>query len=324
MFPLRRPLILSIAVYLAFFILLLPLFPANKAPADKPVTANAVLNPLTPYTSEAYLIYDEGCGDVIEVPREEFVTAAVALEMSPDSPREALKAQAIAARSYYDSLKQTNIHREFHFICDSEKGIIYAPKEYFQKLWGEEYGVNMENIRGAVKETEGLVLTYGGHTALAAYFPVSSGVTVADPEHPYLISVASPYDSLSPYFEESQSFSPEEVMEICKATWPEGRFDFDMDYENWFSEIVFSTGSVVYSTNICGFGVTGNEVREAFSLASSAFTVEFKEGEFIIRTRGMGHGVGMSQQGALQMAGMGASCEEILSWYYPGTVLVEG
>ena len=181
----------------------------------------------------------------------------------------------------------------------------------------------MEKISSAVKETEGLVLTYESTIALAAYFPVSAGVTV-EGDLPYLISVASPYDSLSPYFEDAKSFTPEEVMEICKATWPEGRFDFDTDYEDWFSEIVFSTGSVVYSAKICGFGVTGNEVRQAFSLASSAFTVEFEEGEFVIHTRGLGHGVGMSQQGALQMAGTGASCEEILSWYYPGTVLAEG
>ena len=323
LFHLRRPIILLLGLYLAAAAFLYIISPKKAESQPVPNSPPDFTRP-SALETDSYLIYDESSGDILEVPREKFIPATVALEMDPDSPKEALKAQAIAARSYYDRLRQENIRRDFHFICNSEKGTVWAADTYFRELWGDEYEDAMIKINSAVEESEGIVLKYKGVTAWAPYFPVSCGVTSPDPEFPYLISVASPYDSLSPYFEDSRSFTPEEVEEICRKTWPEGRFDFNMEYEDWFSEIVYSTGTVVYSTNICGFGVTGKEVREAFELASSAFMVEYKDGKFIIHTRGLGHGVGMSQHGAIQMAVNGSSCEEILAWYYPGTVLAGG
>ena len=318
-----RPIIGLLCIFVMAAIVLSALcFTAE--PAAEGIQSTPVSPLPSPDIPEGFLILDESSNEILEVPVEDFVTAAVALEMSPHVPKEALKAQAIAVRSYYLRLKWEYIALPYHFTCNSETPLVYASDTYFQELWGDEYEENMTMISDAVKATEGSILNYEDEIACAAFFPLSCGVTVEGEGFPYLISVASPYDSLSPYFEDEKKFTPEEVMNICSATWPKGRFNFELPYEEWFKDIVFSTGSIVYSTNICGFGVTGEEVREAFELRSASYQIEYIDDAFVFRTRGMGHGVGMSQYGAVQMASMGASCEEILAWYYPGTVLTGG
>lgn len=319
MLPLRHPTIPFLVLFIFFFLLLFVLFPSAPAPQAEAKSAPAVLS--APHIPEGYLILDTADGKIIEVDTEEFIAVNVALELDPHAPMEALKAQAIASRSCFESMKLDNISQAYHFSCNSEEAFVWVPEDHFKGLWGEDYEKNMEKIQSAVKETEGQMLYYEGSIAHTAYFPMSCGLTLSDPQYPYLISVASPYDSLSPYFEDEKTFTPEEVKEICQRTWPEGKFDFQADHENWFRNIVYSTGSTVYSVDICGFGVTGQEAREAFDLASTAFTLEYTDGKFHFHTRGLGHGVGMSQQGALQMAAMGSSCEEILAWYFPGTVV---
>lgn len=143
---------------------------------------------------------------------------------------------------------------------------------------------------------------------------------------PYLISVASPYDMLSGEYEKISEFSPDEVKAIATEKWGEEKFNFDLEYENWFTEIEYSLGGSVTSTNICGFSVTGNEVRAAFLLRSTTYKIEYdsEKDKFIISTKGYGHGVGMSQTGAMAMAAAGADYISILAWYYPGTQLIKG
>ena len=267
----NRPILgLSLVLLLAMSLLIFLYLPYEPEPTEEAVTVRATPLP-SQKIPEGFLILDESTGEILEIGTEEFVTAALALEMSPDAPKEALKAQAIAIRSYYERLRHQYIGEEFHFSCNSEKGLVFADRAYFKELWGDELENNMEIISEAVKETEGQLLRYGDEIACAAFHPISSGTTAPGEGFPYLMSVASPYDSLSPYFEDEKRFSPDEVVEICRETWPEGRFNFELPHEEWFRDIVFSTGTVVYSTNICGFGVTGQEVREAFGLQSTAF-----------------------------------------------------
>ena len=157
---------------------------------------------------------------------------------------------------------------------------------------------------------------------------MSNGVTfsaeeVWDINLPYLISVASPYDSLSPYFETEISFTPDEVKNIAQNYWPEAEFDFSLPYEEWFKDIRYYVSCSVKSVNICSFSVTGSEIRKAFNLRSTTFDVIYENEAFTFKTKGYGHGVGMSQTGASYMAESGCDYKEILSLYYKGTTLIK-
>ena len=275
-----------------------------------------------------YNILDEGTGEIIKVSERDFLISTVALELSPLVNEEALKAQAVAARSFYRYKKSTAGNGEYDFICDSEEPYTYAPLSFFEEKWGENYRDYLENIVKAVDGTENLLLTYSGEVACASYFAISNGSTenaedVWDTSCPYLISVASPYDALSPGYESTVSISPEKAMDTAVNFWPDGNFDFSLPYESWFTDITYNSGCSVKSVNICGFSVTGREVREAFSLRSATFEVKYEDGVFLFSTRGYGHGVGMSQTGASFMAESGCDFYEILSFYYPGTEVTD-
>ncbi|MEG1426309.1 MAG: SpoIID/LytB domain-containing protein, partial [Oscillospiraceae bacterium] len=138
---------------------------------------------------------------------------------------------------------------------------------------------------------------------------------------PYLRSVASPYDTLAPGYESTKKISPEEIRKKMEQRWPDARYNFDLPYSDWFSELTYTLGATVVSVKICGFSITGVEARSVFGLKSATFTVEYQDDSFLFRTKGSGHGVGMSQTGAIYMAAEGADYQEILNWYYPGTEL---
>ncbi|MBE6731651.1 MAG: SpoIID/LytB domain-containing protein [Ruminococcaceae bacterium] len=286
--------------------------PAN-APFDKDLT---------------YSILDEKSGEIFKISERDFLISTVSLELSPLTDIEALKAQAVAARSFYRYKKEENKNVEYDFVCNSEEPYIYAEKSYFENKWGESYGEYYEKIANAVDSTENEILTFEGEIACCSFFAMSGGVTLSaeevwDTSFPYLVSVASPYDSLSPYFEAEVSFTPEEVKNAVTIYWKEAKFDFSLPYEEWFKDIRYNVSCNVKSVNICSFSVTGNEVRKAFNLRSSTFNIVYEKGVFIFKTKGYGHGVGMSQTGASYMAESGCDYREILSLYYKGTTLIK-
>lgn len=274
---------------------------------------------------DTFQILDTSTGETFTLTEREFLIATVGLEVSPLSPKEALKAQAVASRTFYQRQRAMS-QEDYDFTCDSSAPYVYAPETHFQEKWGEDYEEYRSLIEEAVDETEGEILTYEGVAACTAFYAMSNGKTQSAEEIwgedlPYLISVASPYDALSPEYETTVSYTPEEVRDTVTKQWPEATFNFDLPYDQWFTEITYYTGGSVSSTNICGFSVTGNEVRAAFLLRSTTFDIKYEEDKFVFKTKGYGHGVGMSQTGAIAMAADGSAYTEILAWYYPGTEL---
>lgn len=281
-----------------------------------------------PEESLVYNILDEKNGEILSLSERDFLISTVSLELSPLTDNEALKAQAVAARSFYRFKKEENKLKEYDFVCDSTEPYIYADKSYFENKWGENYSEYYAKITEAVDSTENEILIYEGDVACCSFFAMSGGVTLSaeevwDEKIPYLISVASPYDSLSPYFENKVSFTPNEVKDIVINYWKNGNFDFSLPYEEWFKDIRYYTSSGVKSVNICSFSVTGSEVRKAFGLKSTTFDIVYENRVFTFKTKGYGHGVGMSQTGASYMAESGCDYKEILSLYYPGTTLIK-
>lgn len=206
---------------------------------------------------------------------------------------------------------------------DTHQG--YIDDEKMKKKWGEHYEEYKKKVGDAVNEVLGQVIVCGGKPILAAYHCISSGVTedaksLWGEEIPYLKSVKSPGDMLSPEFKT--------VVKVTKAEFAEavkGLKDITLDEdtpEKWIGDISATAGGTVASIQIGSEVFTGLAVRDAFHLRSPCFTVAYGEGTFTFTVKGYGHGVGMSQYGADYMARQGNTYVEILKHYYTGVDIV--
>ena len=234
-------------------------------------------------------------------------------EMPASFEPEALKAQAVAARTY------TVKHREKHngkLCTDSTCCQAFCDDGVFAAFSEED----RERAAAAVRETDGLVLTYAGALIDATFFSCSGGRTedalaVWGTDVPYLCSVASPGEEAAQYDRDSVTFSREALEKALGIS-------LGADRESWVGAATFTEGGGVEAMELGGQRFTGVYLRKALGLRSTAFTVTVEEGGLRFDTRGYGHRVGLSQYGANAMASGGADFQTILSHYYPGTILL--
>lgn len=258
------------------------------------------------------------------VPLEMYVRGVVAAEMPADFELEALKAQAIAARTYIirrielgdrSGMPEEAAHAD---VTDTQEHQVYVPLTGLVNIWPKnKRAANLSKLTEAVKETEGQLITYKGEPIQAVFFSTSNGYTENSEDYwqqeiPYLRSVASPWDeAISPRYKETVKLSLSTF--YAKLGMKQGT---DKPAIN----IVKRTeGNRIDTISIGGTTFTGREVREKLALASSQFTWKIKGSTISITTYGYGHGVGMSQWGANGMAEEGATAEKILAHYYSGT-----
>ena len=255
----------------------------------------------------------------------DYLHGVLAAEMPVSFEPEALRAQAVAARSYLERGIKTGRHENAD-ICDSPDCCqAYLSDDELRKSWGKNYDAYIALIDAAVSDTDGEYLSYGGEAAFCAFHSSSAGATEASAEVwnevPYLVSVSSPESS-----EDVPGYvSRLELKDIdFRDTILYARPDADMTGEpdTWIGKTEINGSGRVGTMVIGGEEFTGVELRELFSLRSAAFTVAHEDGRFVFSVTGYGHGVGMSQYGANVMAKQGHSYTEILSHYYPGTVIV--
>ncbi len=282
--------------------------------------------PVSPQTDEqedAFALYDVATDESIRLSARELLIGAVACEMDLFSPREALKAQAVACYTLF-CRKRGNGET---IICDSEQWSVWTDEGHMRTRWGEDTDRLLALLDEVASETEGQVLEYEGQPILAAYFAISAGAT-EDAENvwqdsvPCLTSVASPGDAFSDGFLSEAVLTQEEFLEIASRLFPDGAPDTDLPPEKWLDSVEYTPSGYVKAAKLFGKEFTGPELRNAFDLRSAAFSVDFTEGSFHFRVKGWGHGVGMSQAGAVFLAKRGVGYEDILSSYYPGAELV--
>lgn len=263
-----------------------------------------------PQTAELY-----GIEDLAPLPSEleEYVAGVVAAEMPAAFPLEALKAQAVAARTY--EVRQMR--------AAGSSSVLYAVGQAYddearqREKWGENYTAYAAKVRRAVRETAGEIMVYDGEPILAAFHAQSAGKTenaenVWSSPLPYLKSVDSSEDQNAPGYETTIFFTAKEILERIKT---QGQPTQGAD--TLTVEILSRTeAGYVAEVRAGGLAMTGRQLREALGLRSANFTAEKQAGGFSFRTYGYGHGAGMSQYGASFLAEKGLDYHEILNHYY--------
>ena len=236
---------------------------------------------------------------------EEYVVGVVAAEMPAAFPEEALKAQAVAARTY--QIRQMQAAGSDFVLYDV--GQAYITTEEQKKKWGENYAFYAGKIRNAVRATAGEIMVYNGEPILAAFHAQSAGKT-EDAENvwneavPYLKSVNSMDDKNAPDNKTVVTFSAKEISD---------KLGCDVEEVSILSR---TEAGYVDDVQAGDKILTGRKVREALGLRSANFTIEKKENDIIFTVFGYGHGAGMSQYGASFLAEKGMDYHEILNHYY--------
>ncbi|MEG1304936.1 MAG: stage II sporulation protein D, partial [Oscillospiraceae bacterium] len=276
------------------------------------------------------IVFDEANGKILTLTEREYVLGATLCEMPASYEPEALKAQAVACHTYALFVKKMrqsspdpNLKSAYFTVNSSMlEGYmsIDRAKSYFKDSFSEYYS----KVSAAVDEVLAQVLTYDGELISSCYHAISGGRTEASENvfaapRPYLVSVDSKQDMTAPSFEskvEMEAFVLEDKMKCFDA-----EFKATQPPSDWFGEKKLSDAKTVLTINICGRQYKGTQVREALNLRSAAFDVKYENEKFIFTVRGFGHGVGMSQYGANELAKKGWSYKEILAQYYKGTAL---
>ena len=265
-------------------------------------------------------------GEVYEVNMQDYLTGVVAAEMPAGFGEEALKAQAVAARSYALYCAATGRHEDADVCTDYRCCQAWSSADELRESWGGDSDANMAKIRAAVDETFGEYLCYGGEPVFAAFHSSSAGMTedcgAIWSARPYLVSVPSPEDEDSvPGYISSVDLSPLDFRDTVLYAHPEA--DFTGEKSGWIGAVELDESGRVSQVVLGGVPMSGTEIRSLFSLRSTAFTLEYTGASFLFTVTGYGHGVGMSQYGANVMAENGTDYRGILAHYYPGTELVK-
>ena len=260
---------------------------------------------------------------VMELDLGTYLTGVVRGEMPASFPEEALKAQAVAARTYTLYKLAGGAGHENADICtDSTCCQAYLGEEAARANWGSDGAHYEGKVRAAVKETDGEVMLYQGAPIQAVFHSASAGLTrpageVWAADVPYLQAVDSPEktDRIPNYYSRVE-FTAAEFKEKFLAAHPEA--DFSGAVSGWISGAVTDSAGSVDRVTIGGVQVKGTRVRSIFGLRSACFAWEAGKKGITFFVTGYGHGVGMSQYGAEAMAEEGADYREILTHYYRG------
>lgn len=258
-------------------------------------------------------VYRESTNKIDRVPIEEYVVGVLAGEVPVSFEVEALKAQAVASRTYVMFQIQKNIKKDYDVI-DTVSNQVYLDDEILKEKWGNDYTNNINKIRKVVLDTSGEYLVYDGKIVEALFFSTSTGMTenseeIFSSEVPYLRSVVSTWDEISPAYSDSKHFKKEEFYKLLNLSYQE-KLNVEVTKKT-------STGRV-QEIKINNKIFDGKDVCSKLKLRSTFFEIIEYADKIVVNTRGYGHGVGLSQYGAQGMAKEGYTYDEILKYYYSG------
>ncbi len=251
-------------------------------------------------------------GSDIPIDLEEYVIGVVAAEMPAGFSLEALKAQAIAARTYV--LKSTNYGQTA--IEPTVAKQVFYDEDTRKENWDTSYENYESKVREAVESTRGEVIEYNGELITAMFHSMSNGMTESSANYsgtdlPYLQSVASTDFQYADNYETTSTFTIEEWNTKLNIQSTLGDISKIRLEKN-------NTGRVEKVT-MNNHEWTGRDFRTLLGLRSTDFQIKAQDGQVVVTTEGYGHGVGMSQYGADAMADNGSNAHEIIEHYYKNT-----
>lgn len=313
--------------YALLLLLPLPLLPTPAVQTPDP-PATAVTPTDKPENLPTFTLLDKKQGVLYTYAARDFLIYTVAALMPADYHTEALKAQTVAAYSYYLYEKAKNADNAALKGADSETLPDTFPASYspegLKNLWGDRYDQNLQTVVNAVDSVLGISLTYNDAPVCALTHPLNHGKTESatialGSDFPYLVSVVSSGDALSPTLTSTVTVSDADFQKAFPNLKLEG------DPNAWVgTDPLLSDGGTVVGLTVGGTSFTGNQLRDLFSLRSSCFTLTHGENGFTFTVKGDGNAVGMSRFGADHMAKQGFSYSEILAHYYPNTQQKDG
>ena len=268
-------------------------------------------------------------GDTTEqMTLERYLTGVVRGEMPASFEMEALRAQAAAERSYvYYQLAagRKDAHPDADFCTDHTCCSAYLSETAAREKRGGAFAPWNTRVEQAVSDTDGQVVLYNGRPILAVFHSSSAGRTAAagdvwSGDLPYLVSVDSPEgEETVPNYYSTVTFTAAEAKEKLLTAHPELKLSGTPD--RWFGAAAENGSGRVETVSVGGTDIEGTELRRIFGLRSACFTVAADSESVTFRVTGYGHGVGMSQYGANQLAREGKTWQEILEWYYTGATV---
>ena len=266
--------------------------------------------------NDVYIRVKRSDGNVETLNLEDYLIGVVPSESPLSFEDEALKAQAVAARTY--ALKQMQNNADNYYdVTDDTYSQVYSDIDTLRYRWGDSFDQNYSRIKNIVDSTRGQYVSYDGDIIYAFFFSTSNGYTednkdVFGADLPYLKVVDSSFDE-----EETDRFS-------VTTTFSKEEFynDLDIPYSDDLvvSDIVRTSSNRVSSLNINGYYFNGISFQYKLGLRSNDYSI-IDNGNIEITTKGFGHGVGLSQYGANALAKRNKNYEEILKYYYQGTEL---
>ncbi len=251
-------------------------------------------------------------GSVLTLGLEEYLVGVVAAEMPASFHKEALKAQAVVARTY--ALRSI---QEGKKLTDTQDTQVYKDQNQLKQEWGASFSTYYQKVQAAVQETKGKYLTYQGRYIEALYFSTSNGYTedasyVWGNSVPYLQSVVSSWDTESRFFHQEVYKDKQQVF---------SSFGLDANIDGTIQILERNRSGRVVSLKLGSTVISGVTFRSRLGLASTDFEIQEVGSQLKIVTKGWGHGVGMSQYGANGMAKNGYTYSQILTHYYQGVTL---
>ena len=265
-------------------------------------------------TNNTIRVKNEKTSQIITIPFEEYIKGVVAGEMPANFELEALKAQAVASRSYA-MYQMTATKDKDYDVLNTTANQVYLTDQELKNNWKNEYEQKINKINKAITETTGEYLTYKGQIVNAMFFSTSTGKTENSEEVfvsalPYLRSVDSKWDEESPVYTDTYTFDLKDF--YSKLNLPYN--------ENLKIEITAKTSTGrIKKLKINDQELNGRDLATKLSLRSNYFTITQNNDKITINTKGFGHGVGMSQYGANGMAKEGYKYDQILKHYYQHT-----
>lgn len=269
-------------------------------------------------------------GEIEELNIDEYLYGVVSSEMPANYEIEALKAQAIVARTYtiYQIMNNKNKHQEADICDDYNCCQAWISKENRLAKWQEqEAESNWSKITNAVNSTSGKIITYNGAPINAFFHSNSGGVTESSLniwggiDYPYLKSVETSGEDSYTQYNSEVIINKQELLDKLKGKYQ----DIEIDYtqENCIQILEYTTSGRVKTIKFGNKEIAGTEARSLLGLKSTNFTFSIEQDNIKFIVKGYGHGVGMSQTGADSLAKTGANCEEIIKHFYTNVQIIE-